>query len=89
MSHLVPVCPACGEHYRSDEQNRKPFAVSCGHVLCYECADALQLLISPSCAICHKDITYHMVYDAALGALADEALKTQGERAELPQLGFR
>lgn len=56
-SFQSPICcPACGEVFRAGPADTVPYTLNCGHSLCLSCVDALRLLPTPSCAICHSDI---------------------------------
>ena len=62
-------CPGCTEPFYIDGDSTLPLTLSCGHVFCAPCADAIQLLHKPACLLCKAAVAV-AVPNAAMRQLA-------------------
>ena len=72
---VLPLCPSCGDHFRdATAPESMPNSLPCGHVLCFQCADAISLMSEPQCVLCQRDVSAGLVENLAFAAFAEEML---------------
>jgi hypothetical protein len=55
-SNFALACPECAEVFTAAHAQRIPTGLSCGHVLCAECANAVTIVSPPVCTVCKVSI---------------------------------
>ena len=82
-SFVHTLCPTCDTAF-SAADSAFPHSLSCGHVVCADCATSMVTLPTPTCLLCRCEIKDIIVRDVALAAFADSvASEADDERPPL------
>ena len=74
--YVAPLCLACAVPF-SCEPGAFPHSLSCGHVVCADCAAVIVNLASPMCTLCHTSVDEVYLPDPALATFAQALQREQ------------